>query len=69
MRGVFESPAEVDRLLESADVVLVRWGSPADQDVAMGRRCGPWSRRGDAFKPLETVDLGDGTEVRIGVRE
>jgi hypothetical protein len=70
MTAVFETPAQVERILARADVVLMRYGTPsrgADRAVR-GRRCTVFWRQAENFVLGGSHPVGDGTEVRFYLR-
>jgi hypothetical protein len=69
MTAVFETPREVDRQIRSADVVLMRYGTPRDGDGGLrGRRCSVFWTQTVWFEDAGEVPLPDGTTVRIWSR-
>ena len=71
MTSVFEGPAEVDRQIGRADVVVMRFGAPDDPNdrVLRGRRCDVfWSQR-EWFDVAADLPLPDGTSWRIWAKK
>ncbi len=60
--------ALADHITATADVVLIRWGSPAPDHPVFGLRCRiPWDD--GTFTPAGSIPLRDGTQIRWSVRK
>ena len=71
MTSVFETPAEVERLIGLADVVVMRFGQTADpSDRALrGRRCDVFWDQREWFDVAADLPLPDGTSIRIWAKK
>ena len=71
MTSVFETPAEVDRLIGVSDVVVMRFGQTRDpNDRALrGRRCDVFWDQREWFDVAADLPLPDGTSIRIWAKK
>ncbi len=71
MRSVFETTEQVERQIEAADVVLMRFGQTSDpKDRALrGRRCDVFWEQREWFDEAADLPLPDGTSIRIWAKK
>jgi hypothetical protein len=67
MTSMFESVDQVNAIIADADVVVMRYGAlEGSEDTAIrGRRCKVFWEQADAWQVEGSVELGDGTEIRV----